>query len=159
MNPATRLALELVIAATGLVFVAMGWSRLRRWRRKDPAELERLRRLEVNRLGRITAGKVVDWIESAKGEAVARLILYKYEVAGVTYEAAQDVSAAFPDRTAPQILSGVTASVKYDPKKPTNSIIACEEWSGLPEEKSKPGAGDSGLAPQGPAMEETKRQS
>ena len=30
-----------------------------------------------------------------------------------------------------RVSAGCAASVKYDPKRPGNSIIACEEWSGL----------------------------
>ncbi len=73
----------------------------------------------------------MDLIESEPGTG-AQLVVYKYEFAGVTYEAAQDVSAL------PEILSLAghatdrVASVKYDPKVPTNSIIACEDWCGVP---------------------------
>ena len=59
------------------------------------------------------------------------LVSYSYEVAGVTYEAAQDVTALPGIAAMARFLPGQTASVKYDPKRPANSIIACEEWSGL----------------------------
>jgi hypothetical protein len=102
-----------------------------RWRRKDPAELEKLRRLDVNRRGRIRAGRVVDLVEAETAGSKTPLVIYTYEVAGVTYEAAQDVSALPEIAARARFFTGRTASVKYDPKRPGNSIIACEEWSGL----------------------------
>jgi hypothetical protein len=101
------------------------------WRRKDPAELERLRRLDVNKRGRISAGRIVDLLEPETAGLKSLLVVYSYEVAGVTYEAAQDVTALPEIAAIAQFLPDRTASVKYDPKRPTNSIIACEEWSGL----------------------------
>ena len=101
------------------------------WRRKDPAELERLRRLDVNKRGRISAGRIVDLVEVEAAASKPSLVVYSYEVAGVTYQAAQDVTALPEIANIVQFLPGRTASVKYDPKRPANSIIACEEWSGL----------------------------
>ena len=101
------------------------------WRRKDPAEIEKLRRLNVNKCGRIIAGKVVDFLDAETAGAKSSLVVYSYEVAGVTYEAAQDVSALPEIAARARVFSGRWASVKYDPKRPGNSIIACEVWSGL----------------------------
>jgi hypothetical protein len=109
----------------------MARARFLRWRRKDPVELERLRRLDINRRGRISAGRIVDLVEPETAGAKSTLLGYAYEVAGVTYEAAQDVTALAEIAAVAQFLSGQTASVKYDPKRPANSIIACEHWSGL----------------------------
>ena len=101
------------------------------WRRKTPDELEKLRHLDVNKWGRISAGRVVDLLEAETGGSKSALVVYSYEVAGVTYEAAQDLSALPEIAARARFFSGRTASVKYDPKRPGNSIIACEEWSGL----------------------------
>jgi hypothetical protein len=125
------------LLAPGVAIVGLTsfWSVFSRWRRRSPEERERLRRLDVNRRGRITAGQVTDLLEHPSGEKSgrrARLIVYKYEVAGVTYEAAQDVSS-LPEAGCWRGAAGQTASVKYDPRHPTNSIIACEEWYGIPE--------------------------
>jgi len=98
--------------------------------------MERLRRLDVNRRGRITAGRVTDLVEQPSERTrgpLARLIVYKYEVAGVTYEAAQDVSSLPDAGWDSRGVADQTASVKFDPKRPTNSIIACEEWHGITE--------------------------
>jgi hypothetical protein len=109
----------------------MAYVRLLRWRRKDPAELERLRRLDINKRGRISAGRILDLVEPETAGSKPRLVVYSYEVAGVTYEAAQDVTALPEVSAMAHFLAGQIASVKYDPKRPANSIIACEEWSGL----------------------------
>jgi hypothetical protein len=109
----------------------MAWARFLLWRRKDPAELERLRRLDINQRGRICAGRIVDLVEDETAGGKSALVSYSYEVGGVTYEAAQDVTALPEIAARARFLSGQTASVKYDPKRPINSIIACEEWCGL----------------------------
>jgi hypothetical protein len=114
-------------------FVGMyAWRSIRRWRRKSPEEMERLRRIGVNARGRIIPGRIVELAEPATDGASGPILLYSYEVAGVTYEAAQDLSALPHIAAAAPFLPGQTASVKYDPKVPTNSILACETWSGIP---------------------------
>ena len=131
MTFSLRLTFGLVSAGALALGGRLAYARFLRWRRKDPAELERLRRLDINRRGRISAGRIVDLVEGETPGSNSRLLVYSYEVAGVTYEAAQDV-AALPEVAAmAQFLTGRTASVKYDPKRPSNSIIACELWSGL----------------------------
>lgn len=124
-------AFAAVSAALGIVI----WRTLRRSRRKDADEVERFRRLDVNRRGRIVAAEIVDLLESERTISTdarrSLVIFYKYEVAGVTYEASQDLSA-LPSALGSDCSPGSqAASVKYDPKSPTNSIIACEEWSGI----------------------------
>ena len=131
MTPYLRLTLGLASAGALALGGRMAYARYLRWRRKDPAELERLRRLDINRRGRISAGRIVDLVEPQTAGAKSVLVSYAYEVAGVTYEAAQDVTALPEIAAVARSLSGHTASVKYDPKRPANSIIACEEWSGL----------------------------
>lgn len=133
MDPSTRLTVTLAAAAAA-VFVTAGMVvRVRRWRQRSPEEIERLRRLAVNLRGRITTGQITDWIEPEAGRPGPRLVLYKYEITGASYEVAQDVSAL--PSVAAQVRSkvGRTVSIKYDPRVPTNSIVACEEWSGVPE--------------------------
>jgi hypothetical protein len=127
--------LAITLAASAVAVTSGAWivTRVRSWRKKSPEELERLRRLDIHHRGRIAAGHVVDLIESDGARNSSRLIVYQYEVAGVTYEVAQDVSmlpGIFASAHGP---GGLTASVKYDPKRPTNSIIACEDWSGIRE--------------------------
>jgi hypothetical protein len=71
--------------------------------------------------------------ELVAGGPAGPILLYEYEVAGVTYEAAQDLSALPEIAAAAPFLPGQTTSVKYDPKQPTNSILACEAWCGIPD--------------------------
>ena len=71
--------------------------------------------------------------EPVAGGPAGPILLYDYEVAGVTYEAAQDLSALPEIAAAAPFLPGQTTSVKYDPKQPTNSILACEAWCGIPD--------------------------
>jgi hypothetical protein len=127
--------LGIVVAATAAVTLAgvWGWKAVRRWRRKSPDEFERLRRLGVNACGRIIPGRIVELAEPVAEGPPGPVLLYEYEVAGVTYEAAQDVSALPEIAAAAPFLPGQTTSVKYDPKQPTNSILACEGWCGIPD--------------------------
>lgn len=116
---------------TSVVLVILGvlfW-----WRRERPnaAELERRRRLAVNRIGRITEGRIIelrDGTSTASGEPV---LVYNYEVRGVEYQAAQDISFLRHRLDLSRLAAGQAASVKYDPQNPTNSIVLCEEWSGV----------------------------
>jgi len=115
-----RLAAGL-LAGAGLVALA-GWIVYRR--RLTPAEKERRRRVALNRWQRTVEGLVLD--------AGTDLIHYQYELSGVAYFASQDVSALralLPED--PARLAG-PVNVKYDPRNPANSIVLCEEWSGLP---------------------------
>lgn len=102
---------------------------IRRRRAKSPEEIERLRRLEVNRVGRITSGEIVDYLERVAAGKESRVVVYRYEVAGVTYEAAQEI-AGVAELPASGV-EGLSSRVKYDPQKPMNSIIVCEQWSGF----------------------------
>jgi hypothetical protein len=134
MNPRNQILITMAVAGAGAA--AWGWSRMARWRQKDPSEIERLRRLDVNRRGRITTAEIVDLFEPepAGAAAVSKppfMVIYKYQVAGVTYEVSQDVSALPAALSASRSLACQTASIKYDPKAPTNSIIACEAWNGM----------------------------
>ncbi len=127
--------LSIVVVGTAAIALAgvWAWRTVRRWRRKSPDEIERLRRLGVNACGRIILGRIVELAEPVTGGPAGPILLYDYEVAGVTYEAAQDLSALPEIAAAAPFLPGQTTSVKYDPKQPTNSILACEVWCGIPD--------------------------
>jgi len=108
-----------VVAFAGLFFL---------WRRRNtPEERERRRRLAVHREGRITDGMVLD----IRDEPPQRLICYTYLIRGVEYSAAQEVSALADDvGDDPSRIVGA-ATVKYHQRNPYNSIVVCEDWSGL----------------------------
>lgn len=113
--------LGLVTALVALL--AVGIYIFVRWRRK-PKDKEKRRRLEINLHGRLGDATITE-IENGN-------VFYSYSVGGVTYTASQDVSKLHeflppnPDR-----LIGHAASLKYSPRNPANSILLCEEWSGL----------------------------
>ncbi len=124
----TLLAYTLV--ATGIFLLVLRFLLWWKLRRRDPAELERCRRLHINRIGRITEGRVVELLDAGNGGS-RQLVVYRYQVRGVEYQAAQDVSFLGHTPDLHRVAAGLTARVKYDPKNPSNSIILCEEWSGL----------------------------
>jgi hypothetical protein len=91
--------------------------------RPSPAERERRRRLGVDREGRVWQGILAD-IED-------NIVHYSYTVGGVTYNASQDVSALQEFMPADAGTLGGTVQIKYLPRNPPNSIVVCENWSGL----------------------------
>jgi hypothetical protein len=110
-----------LLAGAGLLALAV-WIVYQR--RITPQEKERRRRMALNRWQRTVEGMVLD--------AGADLIHYQYELRGVAYSASQDVSTLrhmLPED--PARLAG-PVNVKYDPRNPANSMVLCEEWSGLP---------------------------
>ena len=95
--------------------------------------MERDRRAQLTRGGRIIDGNVIDVLELEDDESGRQMILliYTYDVAGVTYEASQDVTRLrqFIDLYSCRL--GLPASVKYDPHNPGDSLVISETWSGL----------------------------
>lgn len=104
-----------------------------RSRRKTPEQIERERRRRIATIGRITDGTVLDTQEVAGSTSAAtqKLLLYHYDVGGVSYEAAQDVTHLAEVVDFRHCRVGVAASIKYDPQHPGNSIVVSEGWSGL----------------------------
>ena len=112
-----------VIGAVSLPLLAAGIFIVLRIRRK-PKDKEKLRRLAVNLNGRLADATITDIIDDA--------IFYEYSVAGLTYTASQDISQLREMIPADsQRLIGRPASLKYSTHNPANSILLCEEWSGL----------------------------
>lgn len=60
-----------------------------------------------------------------------RLLYYSYSISGVTYETAQDITGLEARAHLSRVAAGQTASVKYDPSNPSNSILVADDWSGL----------------------------
>jgi len=58
------------------------------------------------------------------------MLIYQYDVAGVSYEASQDVTYHASGQPA-FLPSGLPTSVKYDPQNPGNSLVVSERWMGL----------------------------
>ncbi len=126
-----------------------------------PNDLEYQRRAYLNRIGRIVEGQVLEIVDhsgaansghpSASKEkggsrqisfltkrqdlahagSPEKLLYYTYAISGVTYETAQDITGLEERLHLSRITSGQTASVKYDPSNPSNSILLADDWSGL----------------------------
>ena len=65
------------------------------------------------------------------GQAEEHLIDYRYLIRGIDYSTVQDVSSLVEIvGSDPAGLIGAV-SVKYLSSNPYNSIVVCEEWSGL----------------------------
>ena len=91
--------------------------------RGSPEKREKRRRLAVHRLGRLGDALIT--------EATGETLYYSYSIRGVQYTASQDITALRERLPAePERLIGV-ASLKYSPNNPANSILVCEEWSGI----------------------------
>ena len=101
-------------------------------------ELER--RTQLTQGGRIIEGTVIDVqeIEESPTQRQMILLIYTYDVAGVSYEASQDVThlRQFIDLYSCRL--GLHASVKYDPHNPGDSIVISETWSGLRKSPIRP---------------------
>jgi hypothetical protein len=103
-----------------------------RMRRKTPEQRETERRIRIAQNGRITDGTVIDVSElDRNGSGTLQLLIYQYDVAGVSYEASQDITHLRPFVDLHTCRIGVPASIKYDPQNPGNSIVVAEGWSGL----------------------------
>jgi hypothetical protein len=101
-------------------------------KKKSSAEIERERRDWLNQIGRITDGTVIDVQEIVpNGHAVATMLIFQYDVGGVSYEASQDVTHLRQWINLHSCRLGLPTSVRYDPHNPGNSIVVSEKWIGL----------------------------
>jgi hypothetical protein len=111
---------SLCAIAAGLAALAI-WTALRN--SSTPEKRERLRRLAVN-----TTGRLGDALITEAGDGA---LYYTYSVRGVQYAASQDISSLRDHLPAdPERLIGM-AGMKYSTRNPANSILICEEWTGL----------------------------
>ncbi|HMJ22700.1 MAG TPA: hypothetical protein VK513_12360 [Terriglobales bacterium] len=99
---------------------------------KTPDDLERERREWLDRIGRITDGTVID-VQEMPGttDRPATFLIYHYDVAGVSYEASQDVTYLRQLINLHSCRLGLPTSVRFDPQNPGNSIVLSERWMGL----------------------------
>lgn len=115
--------------ALSVAVAGMAW--LSRSKRAKPdREQERRRRLSQG--GRLTIGTALD-VQEARDpkDHLIQLLIYRYDIAGVAYEASQDVTHLRQFIDVHSCRLGLPASVKYDPHNPSNSIVISETWSGL----------------------------
>jgi hypothetical protein len=105
---------------------------LMRQKPKGADEIERERRAWLDRVGRITDGTVIEVQElQMDGRKPATLLIFHYDVAGVSYEASQDVTYLRQLINLHSCRLGLPTSVRYDPQNPGNSIVLSERWMGL----------------------------
>ncbi len=119
----SRIQIEITVLTlftAGLIVLGV-WIALRR--RATPEKREQRRRLQIHATGRLGDALVT--------ETEKNLLYYSYSIRGVQYTASQDISA-LRDRL-PEDLSRLIgpSSMKYASNNPANSILLCEEWSGL----------------------------
>jgi len=99
---------------------------------KTAEDIERQRRAFLNQVGRITDGTVIDVQElPLNNQRSATMLIYQYDVAGVSYEASQDVTYLRQWINLHSCRLGLPTSVKYDPQNPGNSLVVAENWMGL----------------------------
>jgi hypothetical protein len=145
---------RVIIGVAALVIVAAAVILHRHFQKpQDPEDEERRRRFQLNQVGRIVEGLVVELVEapapppqesasSAPSQPEAapsgggpnsmrRLVRYSYSIAGITYETAQDVTGLEERLCLERLAAGQPASVKYDPSNPSNSILVADDWSGI----------------------------
>lgn len=123
------------------------------WLRQGPEddfEIERQRRAYLNRVGRIVEGQILEIVEHPREPQAAKtpgffrsrravqrpngamkLLYYTYSISGVTYETAQDITGLEERLLLGHAIVGQSASVKYDPSNPSNSILLADDWSGI----------------------------
>ena len=95
----------------------------------------------MNQIGRIVEGQITDLVEVSedgprrKGGKGAdnrrKLVCYSYSISGVSYETAQDITSLEGRAGMERIITGLPASIKFDPSNPSNSILIADDWSGL----------------------------
>jgi hypothetical protein len=126
------ISLRLYILALGTIGLAFtGYALLRR-KPKNAHDVERERRTWLNTIGRITDGTVIDVQEIAMDTPrPATMLIYQYDVAGVSYEASQDVTYLRQWINLHSCRLGLPTSVKYDARNPGNSMVIAEGWMGL----------------------------
>ena len=67
----------------------------------------------------------------ARASALLPSCIYQYDVAGVSYEASQDVTYLRQLINLHSCRLGLPTSVRFDPQIPGNSLVVSERWIGL----------------------------
>jgi len=113
-------ALSAVCFATlaGIAFVAS--------RQPSAKQVEERRRQRLAAVGQIVDGNLID---ADPAESNPLVIIYRYRIAGVTYECSQDVSALGP--MVENLRLDYPVQVRYSRDNPADSIVVAETWNGL----------------------------
>ena len=91
---------------------------LDRFRKRTEDEASRIARL--SKTGRMVDGKIIDAVSDNDGRILQ--VNYAYEIAGVQYESAQPLSLQQQQRPH-DYAPGKQIVVRYDPRRPANSIV------------------------------------
>ncbi len=95
-------------------------------------ELELERREMLMSFGRIVDGMLLDGFQVTGEDGTTRnMLLYGYEISGVTYECSQDITPLADILDPESIKLGMPCSIRYQPGSPENSLVVAERWSGL----------------------------
>jgi len=103
-------------------------------RRITPEQFEERRRTRLSALGRIIDGTLIDTAPQTYPGEIPSALIYRYSIAGVTYECGQNISTLLPllpDLDPSATLFGTPVQVRYDRDNPADSIILSETWNGL----------------------------
>ena len=91
---------------------------LDRFRKKTEDEASRIARL--SKTGRMTDGNIIDAVSDNEGRITE--VTYTYMLAGVQYESSQPLSVEQQARSN-DYAPGKQIVVRYDPRRPANSIV------------------------------------
>ncbi len=126
------ISLRFYTLALGTIGVAVASYALLRRKPKLANQAELERRTWLNTVGRITDGTVIDVQEiTSAANRPSTMLIYQYDVAGVSYEASQDVTYLRQWINLHSCRLGLPTSVKYDSRNPGNSMVIAEGWMGL----------------------------
>jgi hypothetical protein len=135
-RPQAGAAAAAAIALTGLALYALLRKRI------SPEEIELQRRTVLASEGRIIDGSIVGIDGSTEDNSTdgavdvspdhfvtPHVLVYRYRIAGVTYECAQDVTSLA--EYVRNLRIDLPVQVRYDPRNPGNSVIVAENWNGV----------------------------
>lgn len=114
-----------VLAVVGVTTAALGVWGVRKYLKSRPseAELERRRRTTLHARGKTGDATLLEYRD--------HVVFYSYAIGGVEYTACQDLADLQSLIPSDRWSAIGPASIKYDPRNPANSMVLCEEWSGL----------------------------
>jgi uncharacterized protein DUF3592 len=91
---------------------------LDRFRKKPEDEASRIERL--SKTGRMTDGRIIDAVSDNEGRISQ--VTYSYMLAGVLFESSQALSNSQQQRSN-DYAPGKQVVIRYDPRRPANSIV------------------------------------